>query len=236
MDRTGPTPLSPPRCTNCFRRTDARFSPSPTAARKRRSSRGTPRKSYAKLRDRNLILRAILSEPVADEGLSIDDLRNRLLREWDEAGLFREADTREQRTRRALTSILREALTDEKRLSLAGVGLLRWFVALPRGLRVPDAMRRIPWNLTEDEARLLIGYLLDEMRPRRAMSLPEGAGTPAVERHLALAATGIWHSAARQAAQRPAMGRPAIRDRESLPSPAPRRQRPVRRRKAIRIN
>ena len=135
--------------------------------------------SYEKLRDRNLILRAILSEPVAEEGLSIDDLRNRLLREWDEAGLFREADTREQRTRRALTSILREALTDEKRLSLAGVGLVRWFVALPRGLRVPDAMRRIPWNLTEDEARLLIGYLLDEMRPRRAMSLPEGAGTPA---------------------------------------------------------
>ena len=31
--------------------------------------------SYAKLRDRNLILRAILSEPVAEEGLSIDDLR-----------------------------------------------------------------------------------------------------------------------------------------------------------------
>ncbi len=135
--------------------------------------------SYKKLRDRNLILRAILSEPVAEEGLSIDDLRNRLLREWDEAELFREADTREQRTRRALTSILREALTDEKRLSLAGVGLVRWFVALPRGLRVPDAMRRIPWSLTEDEARLLIGYLLDEMRPRRAMSLPEGAGTPA---------------------------------------------------------
>ena len=135
--------------------------------------------SYEKLRDRNLILRAILSESVAEEGLSIDDLRNRLLREWDEAGLFREADTREQRIRRALTSILREALTDEKRLSLAGVGLVRWFVALPRSLRVPDAMRRIPWNLTEDEARLLIGYLLDEMRPRRAMSLPEGAGTPA---------------------------------------------------------
>ena len=134
--------------------------------------------SYEKLRDRNLILRAILSEPVAEDGLSINNLRNRLLREWDEAGLFREAHTREQKTWQALTSILREALTDEKRLSLAGVGLVRWFVALPQGLRLPDAMRRIPWNLTEDEARLLISYLLDEMRPRRAMSLPEGAGTP----------------------------------------------------------
>ena len=135
--------------------------------------------SYEKLRDRNLILRAILSEPVAEEGLAIDDLRNRLLREWDEAGLFREADTREQRTRLLLTSILREAMTDEKRLSLSGVGLVKWFVALPRNLRVPDTMRRPPWNFTEDEARVLIGYLLDELRPRRAMNLPEGAGTPA---------------------------------------------------------
>ena len=134
--------------------------------------------SYEKLRDRNLILRAILSEPVAEEGLSIDDLRNRLLREWDKGGLFKEADTLEQRTRLVLTSILRDAMTDEKRLSLGGVGLVRWFVALPRALRVPDAMWDPPWNFTEDEARVLIGYLLDEMRPRRAMSLPPGAGTP----------------------------------------------------------
>ncbi len=134
--------------------------------------------SYGKLRDRNFILRAIMSEPVAEEGLSIDDLRNRLLREWDAAGLFSEADTREQRTRRVLTSILREAITDENRLSLAGVGLVRWFVALPRDLRLPDAMLRPPWNLTEIEARVLVGYLLDEMRPRRAINLPEGAGTP----------------------------------------------------------
>ena len=135
--------------------------------------------SFEKLRDRNLILRAMMSEPVADEGLSVDDLRNRLLREWDTAGLFREADTQEQRTRRVLTSILREAMTDEKRLSLAGVGLVRWFVALPRDLRLPDTMLRPPWNLTETEARVLLGHLLDEMRPRRAIDLPEGAGSPA---------------------------------------------------------
>ena len=134
--------------------------------------------SYEKLRDRNLILRAILSEPVADEGLSIDDLRNRLLREWEEAGLFGEADTREQRTRLVLTSILREAMTDEKRLSLNGVGLVKWFVALPRNMTVPDAALQPPWNLSEHEACVLIGYLLDEMRPRRAMNLPRGAGTP----------------------------------------------------------
>ena len=134
--------------------------------------------SYEKLRDRNLILKAIESEPVAQEGLSVDDLRNRLLRVWDEAGLFSEADTRAQRTRRVLTTILREAITDEKRLSLAGVGLVKWFVALPQSLHVADIVGRPPWNLTEDEARGLIEYLLDEMRPRRAMNLPGSADAP----------------------------------------------------------
>ena len=72
--------------------------------------------SYKKLRDRNLMLRAINAGPVDEEGLSIDDLRNRLLRQWEQAGLFSKADTREQRDRQVLTSILREAVTDEKRL------------------------------------------------------------------------------------------------------------------------
>ena len=83
--------------------------------------------SYKKLRDRNLMLRAINAGPVDEEGLSIDDLRNRLLRQWEQAGLFSKADTREQRDRQVLTSILREAVTDEKRLSLSGVGLVKWF-------------------------------------------------------------------------------------------------------------
>ena len=134
--------------------------------------------SYEKLRDRNLILRAIESEPVAEEGLSIDDLQNRLLRTWDDAGLFSEADTTEQRARSVLTSILREAISDEKRLSLAGVGLVSWSVALPQGLRPPDVALHPPWCFAEDEARDLIGFLLDEMRSRRAVNLPAGAHAP----------------------------------------------------------
>ena len=135
-------------------------------------------KSYEKLRDRNLILRAIKSEHVADEGLSIDDLRNRLLRQWEQAYLFSESDTREKRIHRVLTSILREAVTEEKRLSLSGVGLVKWFVALPSNLCLPDVMQQSPWNFTEDQARILVGYLLDVMRLRRAISLPKHAGAP----------------------------------------------------------
>ncbi len=134
--------------------------------------------SYEKLRDRNLMLRAIKAGPVGPEGLSIDDLRNRLRGQWEQAGLFEASDTSEGKDRKVLTAILREALTDERRLSLSGVGLVRWFVKIPDELRLPQAIWQPPWNFTNDEAHRLIGYLLDELRPRRAMSLPEGAGTP----------------------------------------------------------
>ena len=134
--------------------------------------------SYQKLRDRNLLFRAIKAGQVDAEGLSIDDLGNRLLRQWDQAGLFKASDTRETRRRRVLTAILREALAEEKRLSLSGVGLVKWFVKLPDSVDFPEAMRESPWNFTADEANRLIGYLLDELRNRRAMNLPDGSGTP----------------------------------------------------------
>ena len=135
--------------------------------------------SYEKVRDRNLMLRAMRESPIDPEGLSIDDLRNRLLKQWEQADLFRGADTRESKSRKVLTAILREALTDERRLSLAGVGLVKWFVKIPDDLILPQTMKNPPWNLTNDEAHSLIGDLLDELRLRHAMDLPESVGAPA---------------------------------------------------------
>ena len=135
--------------------------------------------SYEKLRDRNLIFRAIMSASVAEEGLSIDDLRNRLLKQWEQAGLFSQADTKEKRNRRVLTSIFREMVTEEKRLSLSGVGLVKWYVALPQDLNLPNALYQAPWNFNEEQVRELVRYVLDEMRLRRAVNLPLDAGIPA---------------------------------------------------------
>ena len=131
--------------------------------------------SYEKVRDRNLMFRAIKDGPADLQGLSIDDLRNRLLKQWDQAGLFKGSDTTESKNRMVLVSILREALTDERRLSLAGVGLVKWCVKIPDDLTLPQVMRNPPWNLTDEEAHCLLGYLLDRLRLHRAMGLPESA-------------------------------------------------------------
>lgn len=134
--------------------------------------------SYEKLRDRNFIFRAIASADVAEEGLSIKDLHNRLLKQWEKVGLFDGPGTEEQKSREAMISVLREAVTDEKRLSLKGVGLVKWFVALPREMNLPNAFWQPPWNFTDDEGRAFIGYLLDEMRSNGFLNLPEGAEIP----------------------------------------------------------
>ena len=135
--------------------------------------------SYRKLRDRNLMLRALQAGAIASEGLSIGDFRTRLLNQWDHAGLFSAADTAEGRSRKVLESILSEALTDERRLSLSGVGLVNWSVKIPDEVALPDGALKPPWSLSEHDTRRLLGYLLDDLRLRGALELPAEPGVPA---------------------------------------------------------
>ena len=134
--------------------------------------------SYKKLRDRNFILRAIRAYDVDSNGLSIDDLKNRLLEQWETHKLFRHTDTMEGRTRQVLAAVLREVLTDERRLSLSGVGLVKWSIPVPAEVVLPEAMREPPWNFTDAEAQELIAYVVDALRRRRAIDIPRGADTP----------------------------------------------------------
>ena len=134
--------------------------------------------SYRTLRDRNLILRAIRQAPVDTGGLSIDDLTNRLVKEWNGAGLFAQSKTRESRGHEILSAVLRESLTDERRLSLAGVGLVKWFIEIPEDFVPPLSLAAPPWNLTEIESKEIVSMLLDSLRLRAAMQLPSGGATP----------------------------------------------------------
>jgi len=70
----------------------------------------------------------------------------------------------------------RELMTNEKRISLEGVGLLQWKIKLPEGLVVPILMLNPPWSLDDTQARNLIAYLLDTLRSDKAIeinSLPD---------------------------------------------------------------
>ncbi len=133
--------------------------------------------SYRRLLDRNLIFRAA-RDAAAGEGLSIEDLASRLRRIGERAGLFEASDTAESHRRSVLTAILGEIVTEERRISLSGVGLVRWTVALPADFSVPPELLAPPWNLTEAEASILVQYCLSAFPARRALRLPSTEGAP----------------------------------------------------------
>ena len=135
--------------------------------------------SYKSIRDRNLILQALETTSVNSEVLSITGLRRRLYALWKELGLFDQGSTEEEdKQQEVLKLIFSEALTEEKRLSLEGVGLVQWFVKLSNDItnntELFNTLENPPWNLTKKEADDLLGYLIDEFRRRRAVDLSEG--------------------------------------------------------------
>ncbi len=125
--------------------------------------------SYEKFRDRNLIWRALTH---GNGEVSLDGLANSLQKICDENQVFPENEDSKDRERKVRAMIYREAVTEERRISLEGVGLAKWFLKLSKGLPLPQEMLNPPWNFTEAEARLLIAVLLDDLRIRRAVRFP----------------------------------------------------------------
>lgn len=131
--------------------------------------------TYSKIRNRSLIYKAVASTTDGAEELSVDDLADDLWRQLDKRRMFRQSDTAKTKQKKVLQLIMAEAITSERRLSLEGVGLVRWFTALPEDIEVPKALLASPWNLSHKEARPLVQRIADEFRLRRAVELPEGA-------------------------------------------------------------
>jgi len=127
--------------------------------------------SYRDILGRNLVLKAIQTAyPHTQEGLSLSTLAAHLFHQFPNA--FREKASDDDSKIRAniWRALYREYLTDEQRISLEGVGLVRWSVKWPDWFMVPDVLRK-SWSLTEQEARDLMSILLDSMRTDRAVEL-----------------------------------------------------------------
>ena len=129
--------------------------------------------SYQEVRNRNFILRALKSDDIYEDGLSIADLRNRL-HDIDKE-IFELSDSTTAKKRKIINMIFRELVTEEKRISLEGVGLARWHVALPKNFQLPDSIREAPWNLSLNEGLDLVQLCLKKLCERRAITLSRDA-------------------------------------------------------------
>jgi len=131
--------------------------------------------SYEAIRDRNVVLRSVRA--LAPNGaLSLRTLARRVREEMRGQGIVDESTDDPAALHRAWVAVYREFVTDEPRLSLQGVGLIRWYPQLPNNLQIPERLLQPPWSLTEAEAKDLVAVLLDSMRAQFAVELRVDSG------------------------------------------------------------
>lgn len=129
--------------------------------------------SYRDILSRNLLLKAAqkLYPHTQEKGLSLRELTTELRNLFQERKVFPPATGDLELRREAWLSLYREFLTDEPRISLEGVGSIRWSIKWPEWFKVPQVLKNPPWSLTDEQARDLIFILLDTMRTDRAVEL-----------------------------------------------------------------
>ncbi|MDW8079768.1 MAG: DEAD/DEAH box helicase, partial [Thermoguttaceae bacterium] len=92
--------------------------------------------SYETLYERNLLYRALAT--FVDAGMtqvSLQTLADRAIQEFSQLWEFKPSEDDSSRKKRIWRAIYRELITSDRRLSLAGVGRVRWSVDLPKAVQ-----------------------------------------------------------------------------------------------------
>ena len=128
--------------------------------------------SYKDILNRNLLLKVVQRlSPHTPEGLSLRELATELRTLFRERQVVPPAIGDLELRREGWLALYREFLTDEPRISLEGVGLVRWSIKWPDWFKTPEVLMNPPWSFDEQEARDLVLLLLDTMRADKAVEL-----------------------------------------------------------------
>lgn len=128
--------------------------------------------SYRDVLNRNLLLRAIIRASAhTREGLSLADVANELRALYRQEKIQPASQSDLETRRAAWKTVHGEFLTDETRISLEGVGAIRWTLQLPAWIEIPRVLVQPPWSLSEPDAKALLLLLLETLRADRAVDL-----------------------------------------------------------------
>jgi len=128
--------------------------------------------SYRDILSRNLVLKITQSfTQHTMEGISLYTIADKAFQDYHDAFIRRKSDDEPTIRKNIWRGFYKEFLTDEQRISLEGVGLVRWSVKWPNWFKNPAILRDPPWSLTEPETLNLLFFLLDSMRTDRAVEL-----------------------------------------------------------------
>jgi len=128
--------------------------------------------SYRDILNRNLLLKVVHElSSYTIEGLSFRELAIGMRDCYISRKVYSPATGELELIQKAWRSIYREFLTDEQRISLEGVGLVKWSIKWPDWFEIPKILLNPPWSLTEKEASDLMFTILTFMRDSRAVEL-----------------------------------------------------------------
>jgi ATP-dependent helicase YprA (DUF1998 family) len=121
---------------------------------------------------RRLIMLTLEKDPEALSGqLRLQTVMERLMFRIDQETVFSATESLPDKEKRAATWLMQEFSPPlDRRISLEGLGLLRFEPDIPTNWVVPDFLQADPWNLNREQAFRLIVNLLNTLRFQGAMT------------------------------------------------------------------
>ena len=131
-------------------------------------------RTYQQILRRRLILQTIEEDQDAKDGdLRMSDMVSRVRKRAERCGLFLPTDSRDKRNSTIYKWLMQEFVALDRRISLEGLGLIQFCLVKPEGWRPPAPLLSDPWNLTPEEAWVLIVTLFDTLRMQACIQFPE---------------------------------------------------------------
>ncbi|MEI7847415.1 MAG: DEAD/DEAH box helicase [Chloroflexota bacterium] len=120
---------------------------------------------------RRLIMMTMQKDPDAIQGkLRLKDLMSRLKFQANKAQIFTSTDSEDDKEKLMAVWLMQEFSPLDRRISLEGLGLLRFEPEIPDIWQEPTFMTQPPWNFSTNEARSLIITLLNTLRYQGAIT------------------------------------------------------------------
>ena len=120
---------------------------------------------------RRLIMYTMEQAPKARSGrLRLEDLVPRVLFRAQESGIFSSSMSNDKQEREVAIWLMQEFTPLDKRISLEGVGLLKFVPVLDGPWEVPNFLAQKPWELNKPQAKDMITLLLDTLRRQGAIT------------------------------------------------------------------
>lgn len=120
---------------------------------------------------RRLIMKTLMEDSAAVEGdLRLGDLVHRVVHRADQAGIFPEKMSKDARRREISIWLMKEFNPIDRRISLEGVGLVKFLPVVDPNWVLPNFLVLQPWELNQNEAFDLITMLLNTLRRNGAVT------------------------------------------------------------------